>query len=359
MRGESAFRLQHAPLRALAKLPRLVYLSVVLSPLRRAGAVSGAALVFLAVAALGASASPEQQKPSVVYVTAFCTKTGFTCDPFQRAVRRTGVRGRILSPDPREDLFAIFAVLARQGHSLIVVDPTFSDVLVKVARSFPKQAFAVPDVPLSDLGRNLKNVRSLLLRANEASYLAGWLAARLEKPRPGKDAVGVVGGFPIQQVDDFIVGFQAGAKAAFPGMTVLRGYSRDFGDPTKCEAVARQQIARGAGAVFNVAGACGFGTLDAAKRANVWAIGVDFDQSDLGPHVLTSVVKGYEAGFVALLEEARAKRVRTGITTQLDLRRGGSDLGRISPRVPKSLRSELERVRARIVSGDLRVPGAF
>ncbi len=135
-------------------------------------------------------------------------------------------------------------------------------------------------------------------------------------------------------------------------------YSNDFVDPTKCEAIARSQIARGAGAVFNVAGACGLGTLRAAQAAGVWGIGVDTDQSFLGPHILTSVTKGYEAGYAELLRQVRLGKIRAGRTTVLTLRDGGAGLGRISPKVPASLRAQLARVRERILSGEIRVPVA-
>jgi hypothetical protein len=47
------------------------------------------------------------------------------------------------------------------------------------------------------------------------------------------------------------------------------------------------------------------------------------------------------------------------VTTELGLRQGGAYLGRMSPKVPASLRQELAGVRARILSGDIRVPGSF
>ena len=110
--------------------------------------------------------------------------------------------------------------------------------------------------------------------------------------------------------------------------------------------------------MFNVAGACGLGTLQAAKEDGVWGIGVDTDQSRLGSHILTSVIKGYEAGFERLLEQVRTGRIQTGRTTVLTLRDNGTSLGRISPKVPPALIAELARVRRRILSGAIHVPSA-
>ena len=91
------------------------------------------------------------------------------------------------------------------------------------------------------------------------------------------------------------------AKAADPGITVLNGYSEDFGDQAKCKQIALNQIERGAGVIFQVAGGCGLGALDAAREKGVWGIGVDADQSFLGPHILTSAVKRVDtAVFLAI-----------------------------------------------------------
>jgi basic membrane protein A and related proteins len=324
---------------------------------RRIAPLLAGVLVLFACITMTARAGSEQDRPRVVLVTFPCSHANLICAPFERALRRTGTSGRIVSPDFREDQVATLSLLTRQGFDLVVVDFNFIETLGKVAPRFPKTSFGLLDVPVTEVPGRPRNVQALIVRTHEASYLAGWLAARLEQRRDGKDVVGAVGGFPIDQVNDFIVGFRAGAKRGAPGITVLTGYSRDFADPNKCEAIARRQIARGAGAVFNVAGACGLGTLRAAKRAGVWAIGVDRDQSGLGPHVLTSVVKRFDAVFLALLRDVQAGRRPTGGTREFHLRHGASGLGRINPKVPATLRAELERVRSRIVAGRIRVPG--
>ena len=77
--------------------------------------------------------------------------------------------------------------------------------------------------------------------------------------------------------------------------------------------------------------------MRAAADAGVWAVGVDSDQSVLGPHVLTSVLKSFEAGFAEVLRQVEANRVRTGRDTVLTMRDGSAGLGRISPKVPRSL----------------------
>ena len=291
-------------------------------------------------------------------VTPDCASLNFLCRPFTAAAKRTGTRARIISPDGREDIVGTLSLLAQQGHDLVIADFGLADELAEVAPRFPHTRFALFDAPLGIVDGRPGNVAAILIRPHQAAFLAGWLAARLERSRRGPDVVGVVGGEPIPPVEEFVIGFRAGARLASPGAQVLVGYSKDFVDPTKCAAVARRQIARGAGAVFDVAGSCGPGTLAAAKAAGIWGIGVDFDRSGLGPFILTSVIKRYDRGFATLMRGARSGRLAFGKTTILGLRSGGTELGRISPRVPSRVLRELAAVRNGIVSGRIRVPGA-
>jgi len=272
-------------------------------------------------------------------------------------MRRTGVEARIVSPTFRDDLGDFLALIARQGYEAVVVfgiyyDPQFA----AVARRYPKVPFIVMDAPRTDVPNAPPNVEGEVLQAREAAFLAGWLAAKLEQRRPGPDVIGAVGGLKVPGVTTFMDGFAAGARRAAPDVRLLVDYSNDWVDQGKCAALARRQIARGAGTVFNVAGACGLGTMRAAADAGIWAIGVDSDQSFLGPHVLTSVLKSFEAAFVDVFNRVKTRKLRSGRDIVLTMRDGIAGLGTISPKVPHSLLDQLRRLERQITAGKLRVP---
>lgn len=275
---------------------------------------------------------------------------------FRRAVHRLGLQGRVVEVGAARDPNQAVASLARQRYDLIVFAIGDPEAAERAARAFPKVRFLLSDIPVTALGGgHLKNVETFVLRVQEAGFLAGYLAGLIEKRRPGRDVISSIGGFPIPQVDSFIAGYQAGARRADPGITTLNAYSHDFVGPAKCRSIALAQISRGAGTVFPVAGPCGLGALDTAREKHVWGVGVDVDQSFVGPHILTSVVKRYD---VALYTELRALKngtFRTGGTTSLGLKDDGVGLGRISPKVPRGYLLELDRVRGLIVSGKIRV----
>ena len=325
----------------------------------RGSRIAVGALVALALAAAApAGGTRAHEPPSVVLVTYDCALREFICPPFAQAARRTGTRARIVSLDARQDVVGTFALLAQQGHDLVIGDPEMASELAHVAERYPRTRFATIDIPVADARDRPPNVAVMEIRPREAAYLAGWLAGRMERLRRGPDAVGVVGGFPIPPVDAFVVPFRAGALRAARGARVITGYSGSVTDPTACEVLAERQVAQGAGVLLDAAGGCGPGTLDVARRAGIWAVGVDRDRSGLGPHILTSVVKRYDRAFALLMRQARNDKLPAGRGMVVGLRQGGVELGRISPRVPGRVLRELAAVRRDVVAGRITVPGA-
>jgi basic membrane protein A and related proteins len=271
----------------------------------------------------------------------------------RRAASELGVRGRVLTPSPKEGFSPSIAYLARQGYEVVIVAAFEPEAVVRAAHAFPRTTFVVPD---QTIPQTPPNVRSLVFREEQVGFLAGYLAALMEKQRPGRDVIGSVGGFRAPSVDRYIAGFRAGARAADPAVVLLNGYSNDFVDARRCRGVAAGQIARGARAVFAVAGNCGFGALEAARVGHVWGIGVDTDQSYLGPHILTSAVKREDVAVFKTIRGLQEGSLHGGGTSVFALDNGGVQLGRISPGVPTKMVASVERVRKQIVAGRIRIP---
>jgi basic membrane protein A len=277
---------------------------------------------------------------------------GIILSGFRRAVREFGVDGRALTQGPAESALPVFASLSRQRYDLVIgLGILQADDLDRAALAYPQTRFAIVDTPWEDLPHRPRNVLGTRYHVEEAAYLAGYLAALLEKRRPGRDVVSAVGGFKVPTVDPFIAGFRAGARAADPRVTVLVAYANEFVDTGKCRRAAQAQIAKGSGAVFAVAGGCGLGALEAAKDKGVWGIGVDADQSALGLHILTSVLKRMDVAVYDMIRELKSDTFRTGRSTVFDLRDGGVGLGKVSPKVPRALLARVERVRKQIAAG--------
>jgi len=276
----------------------------------------------------------------------------------ERAVRELEVRGRVLTPAPREGYAPSLSLLARQKYDLVIGTFYLATAIDAVAVRFPETRFAIIDAVHSGLAHRPENVQGLVFSEEQAGYLAGHLAARALTLAPGDDVISSVGGERVPAVERFIVGYQAGARAANPRVTILNGYTDDFLDPLKARSVALSQIAKGSRVVFQVASTSGLGALEAAGEHGIWGIGVDVDQSDLGRHILTSAVKRLELAVFDTIEALVHGTLKTGRTSCFSLRNGGVGLGAISPEVPSSLVDEIESVRAEIVAGTIEIPNS-
>jgi basic membrane protein A and related proteins len=273
----------------------------------------------------------------------------------KRAVRTFGIQGTAITPTVKARSIASFLSAGRQGYDLVIgLGSLVAGEMDRAARELPRTRFADVDASVSQFPSHPKNVAGFLFRDEEAGYLAGYLAGLMEKRRPGHHVVSTIGGIPVPSVDRFIAGFRAGARKADPQATLLNAYTNDFLDPAKCKRVALGQIARGSGVVFPVAGGCGLGALDAAREHHVWGIGVDSDQAFLGPHILTSAVKRWDIAVYSAIKAVVDGSYRGGTDTVLSLRDGGVGLGRISPKVPRSILARVEKIRRDIVSGRIR-----
>jgi basic membrane protein A and related proteins len=271
-----------------------------------------------------------------------------------RAEKKLGIHGRVYQSNSAQDYIPNLAKFARQGYDLVVsVGFAQADAVTKVAKRFPKTHFAIIDVDATSLTGKPQNVLGLLFREQEVGYLAGYLAGLVEKQKPGPDVIGSVGGMKEPPVDRFIAGYQAGAKRADPGIKLLNGYSHDWVDLAKCKEAALGQIASGSTIEFQVAGGCGLGTLDAAKEKRVWGIGVDADQSFLGPHILTSATKHVDQAVFLTIKDVIAGKFQGGHNSIFGLKDNGVGLGKISPKVPKADVAALQKIRGEIASGKL------
>ena len=334
----------------------------------RRGAVVVMAVVAVAVALIagGAGVSPagaeraggDSLRVGLVTDIGQLNDRGFNqlaYEGLKRAEKRLGVDGRVLQSGSAADYIPNMASLARQGYDLVIgVGFAQGNAVDAVATRYPKTRFAIIDVSQRDLKHRPRNVVGLLFREQEVGYLAGYLAALVERRRPGADVISSVGGMKEPPVDRFIAGWRAGALRASPQVKLLNGYSQDWDDQAKCKELALDHIARGAGVVFQVAGGCGLGALDAAKERRIWGVGVDADQSFLGSHILTSAQKKVDQAVFLTISGVKSGTWRGGRDHTYGLRQGGVGLGKISARVPAADRRRIEDVARRIARGQIR-----
>ena len=268
------------------------------------------------------------------------------------AESQLGTQGRVFISKSNGDYIPNLTTAAQQQEDLTVsVGFLMGDATATVATKFPKNQFAIIDFSASALKGKPQNVEGLLFKEQEAGYLVGYLAGLWAKDN-NATTVSSVGGQKIPPVDHYIAGFQKGAKDANPGIKTLNGYSQDFVDQAKCKEIALDQISQGSKVVFQVAGQCGLGALDAAKEKGVQGIGVDADQSYLGPHILTSALKKVDVAVFDAIKRAGAGDFKGGTDVIATVKNNGVGIGKISAEGQKYA-DQIKKVQEDIASGKI------
>jgi basic membrane protein A len=273
------------------------------------------------------------------------------------AEKKLKLQGRVIQSKSPAEYIPNLSTCARSGATVTIgVGFLMTDAMDAVATKFPDSKFAIVDVDVTSLKHKPKNVQGLLFKEQEAGYLVGYATGLWVKLHPidGQQVAGSVGGIKIPPVDRYIAGYQFGAKKANPQIKMLNDYSQDFVAQAKCKEKALNQIANGAGVVFQVAGQCGLGVLDAAKEKKVLGIGVDADQGYLGAHVMTSALKRVDVAVYAAISAASKGGLKTGINAIFDAKKGGVGVGKWSPKVPASIRSAVAAQLAKLSKGQIK-----
>ncbi|CAM4376807.1 BMP family ABC transporter substrate-binding protein [Corallococcus exiguus] len=274
-----------------------------------------------------------------------------------------GITPVVLQSRVAEDYEPNLQLLAEQRVSLAMgVGFMLENAVETVARRNPSLPFLLVDSPLLDAqGRviTLPNVRTVVFREEEGCFLAGALAGLVTKT----GRVGMVGGMKIPLVQRYEAGFRAGVAATNPNATVLVNYTGSFTDFALGKQVGQDLLLKNTDVIFAAAGVDGLGAIQAVKEAReagktVSVIGVDSDPSHLAPEaVLSAVVKHVDLVVYEAIREQRQGRFQGG-NVSLGLKEGGMGLAPVRldfPGKDEALRT-VEALKARIISGELKVP---
>jgi len=268
----------------------------------------------------------------------------------ENAKSQLGVEGDVLESKSDADYIPNLSEFGQKGSNLVVsVGFLMTDATAQAAKAFPDSNFAIVD---SAFDPAIPNAQGLLFKEQEAGCLVGVVGALTSK----SGTITWVGGQKIPPVDRFIAGYEFCAKDANPDIKVSGSYSDDFVDQAKCKEIALDQISKGSDVVFQVAGGCGLGALDAAKQESVWGIGVDADQSFLGDHILTSAVKRVDVAVFKTIESVQNGTFTGGGVTTFGLAEDSIALGKVSSEVPQDVLDTVEEYRQKIMNGEIQIP---
>jgi len=249
------------------------------------------------------------------------------------------------------DMERVLREVAEKDQPDIVFGDAFGneEAVRRVAAEYPKIAFVFG----SGGGPADPNFSVFDNWIHEPAYLAGMLAGGLTK----SNVIGVVGGYPVPEVNRIVNAFTKGAQDVNPKVEVKVTFISSWFDPAAAKEAALAQVGAGADVLF----AERFGVIEAAVEKNVLAIGNMSDQKDLGPkNVVTSVTWNMGPTVKYVIDQVLA-----GAYTAQDLKdfsmvaKGGAALSGINKDVvggvPQDLIDKVTAREAEIKAGTFRV----
>ena len=218
----------------------------------------------------------------------------------------------------------------------------------KVATDFPKTSFLIG----SSFGPSGRNFAVFDNWIQEPAYLTGLIAGGMTK----SGVIGLVGGYPIPEVNRLMHAFMDGARETNKNVRFMVTFIGSWFDPPKAKEAAFAMIDRGADVLY----AERFGVSDAAKERGKLAIGNVIDtQAQYPQTVVASALWHMEA----TIDRAIAK-VRDGSFTAEDygqfstMKFGGASLaplGTFEDKVPAEIKALVKTREAEIREGMYRV----
>lgn len=238
---------------------------------------------------------------------------------------------------------------ATAGNQLIVGEAfAVEGAARKVAKDFPKTAFLMgssgkPQAPNFSVFDNY---------IQEPAYLTGLIAGGMTQT----NKIGLVGGFPIPEVNRLMHAFMAGAKEVNPKVEFTVTFINSWFDPPKAKEATFAMIDKGADVLY----AERFGVSDAAKEKGKLAIGNVINTQPQYPDTVVASALWDMSPTIALA----LKNVKAGSFKAEDygpysmMKHKGSSLsplGTFEAKVPADLKAKVKAKEADILAGKFTV----
>ncbi|MEU8800441.1 BMP family ABC transporter substrate-binding protein [Spirillospora sp. NPDC048819] len=264
--------------------------------------------------------------------------------------------------EPDSDKESRLRLMANQGYNPIIgVGFAYTTSVVKVAKDFPNTKFLVVDADQCKVEG--ANVSGACFAEEQGSFLVG--AAAALKSESG--TIGFIGGVNVPLIQKFFAGYQAGAKAAKPDIKILPAKYltqppnfNGFQDTGLGNEAAKGQLDQGADVIYHAAGGAGIGVIKTVGAAGKWAIGVDADQykqpavAGVKDQILTSMEKHVDVAVYDFVKSVADGKFKAG-TKLYDLSNDGVGYATSGGHVD-DIKAKLDEFKAKIVSGEIKVP---
>jgi basic membrane protein A len=304
----------------------------------------------MAVAMPGLALAQAKVKVAAIYTVPFEQQW---VSRIHKALKAAEARGEIeykaTENVANADYERVMREYATAGNQLVVGEAFAVEAAArKVARDFPKTTFLMgssgkPQEPNFSVFDNY---------IQEPAYLSGMVAGGMTK----SNKIGMVGGFPIPEVNRLMHAFMAGAKETNPKVEFTVSFINSWFDPPKAKEASFAMIDKGADVLY----AERFGVSDAAREKGKLAIGNVINTQDKYPDtVVSSALWNMEPSIdraIKLVKEGKFKAEDYGIYSTMKFK--GSELaplGTFEKKVPADIVAKMKAKEKAIMAGTFTV----
>ena len=249
------------------------------------------------------------------------------------------------------DYIRVLREYCESGVKLIVGEAFgISKEARKVADEYPDIAFLMGD-PFEPHGSNFSVFDNYI---HEPCYLMGILAGSMTK----SNKLGMVGGYPIGEVNRLFHAFIEGARSVNPDIQYKVTFIGSWYDPPKAKEAAFAQIETGADVMY----AERAGVVDAAREKGIIAFGNvnDMNKEENGTDVVvTSALWHMEEAIANAIAQVKAGTFKAENYKEWTMmQKGGASLApyyEFDDRIPVDAKAKVEETKAKILSGEYTV----
>ncbi len=245
------------------------------------------------------------------------------------------------------DYVRVLREYADSGVALIVGEAFgISREARAVADDYPEVSFLMGD-PFRPHGENFAVFDNYI---HEPCYLMGMIAGAMSKN--GK--IGMVGGYPIGEVNRLFHAFMAGARSVNPDAQFKVNFIGSWYDPPKAKEAAFAQIEAGVDVLY----AERAGVVDAAREKGLIAFGNvnDMNKEENGTDVVvTSALWHMEAAINNAIAEVKAGEFKAVDYKEWTMMaKGGASLApyyEFEDKIPADIKAKVETLKGEILAG--------
>ena len=309
-----------------------------------------AALAVAVVGASGTALAQARTKVAAIYTVPVEQQWVSRIDKALKAAVARGEIEYVFSENvTNADYERVMRGYAEAGHTLIVGEAFAVEAAArKVAKDYPKVSFLLgssgkPQAPNFGVFDNY---------IQEPAYLSGMIAGGMTKTHK----IGMVGGYPIPEVNRLMNAFMAGAKETNPKVEFMVSFINSWFDPPKAKEAAFAMIDKGADLLY----AERFGVSDAAKEKGKLAIGNVINTQDKYPDtVVASALWNMEPTIDLAIKSVKAGKFEAREYGEYSMmKHKGSELsplGSFAGKVPAEIVSKVQARQKAILDGSYTV----